>query len=214
MTSIGMKDLLDKAIDESMTYSGYRALMGNLVDAGKTTGANQSDFYVKVTALNESRMKRLDRKATMSEGLSAALEKISKEWFILALTEAWCGDAAQILPVVNKVAEGNSKLKLRLILRDEHLELMDLFLTDGGRSIPKFLFVDSHSMEVVMEWGPRPSYAQEMAMEYKYMEEPKEDYNAFNTRLHTWYARDKTASTQAELTGLMERLGRIGASEG
>lgn len=151
-------------------------------------------------------MKRLDKRTELTEELNVAVNSLTKNYKLLALTEGWCGDAAQILPLVNKLVEANPQLELHLILRDEHLELMDLFLTDGGRSIPKILFLNPDTHEVIASWGPRPAYAQKMAMDYKYKPEPKEDYETHHLELHSWYTKDKTLSTQAELTDLLNKL--------
>lgn len=201
-----MKNLIQQALSVSWDYPSYRQHLTELLEQGKTTGPNQGEFYLKIAKLNQSRMKRLDKRSQLTDDLQAALGELKKNYQLLALTEGWCGDAAQILPLVNKLAEASPHLDLRLVLRDENLELMDLFLTDGGRSIPKILFLDADTQEVVTHWGPRPAIAQKMAMDYKHKPAPKEDYETHHLELHAWYTKDKTLSTQAELTDLLKNL--------
>ena len=201
-----MKDLIEQGLAVSWDYPAYRQHLTDLLEEGKTTGPNQSEFYLTIARLNQSRMKRLDKRTELTEELLSAVGGLKKNYKLLALTEGWCGDAAQILPVFNKLIEANPQLELRLILRDEHLGLMDLFLTDGGRSIPKILFLDPETFEVITTWGPRPVVAQKMVMDYKYMSEPKGDYETHQLELHSWYTKDKTLSTQAELTELLNKL--------
>ncbi|MEM7572978.1 MAG: thioredoxin family protein [Bacteroidota bacterium] len=201
-----MKNWIQQALDISWDYPTYRQHLTDLLEQGKTTGSNQSEFYLKIARLNQSRMKRLDKRTQLTDDLLAALEEVKNSYQLLALTEGWCGDAAQTLPLINKLAEASPQLDLRLVLRDENLDLMDLFLTDGGRSIPKVLFLDADTKEVVTHWGPRPALAQKMAMDYKYKPEPKEDYETHHLELHAWYTKDKTLSTQAELTELLKNL--------
>ena len=201
-----MKDLIEQGLAVSWDYSAYRQHLTDLLEEGKTTGSNQSEFYLKIARLNQSRMKRLDKRTELREELLAAVRGLKKNYKLLVLTEGWCGDAAQILPMINKMVEASPQLEMRLILRDEHLGLMDLFLTDGGRSIPKILFLDPATNEVITTWGPRPAFAQKMALDYKYKPEPKEDYETHHLELHSWYTKDKTLSTQAELTELLNKL--------
>ena len=64
------------------------------------------------------------------------------------------------------MAEVNSNINLQLVLRDENLELMDLFLTNGGRSIPKLIALDK-DLNILFTWGPRPQTATNMVLDYK-----------------------------------------------
>ena len=112
-------------------------------------------------------MDRLDKKSRFTPATEAGLVRLANHYQLLVLTEAWCGDAAQSIPLHNHMAEATDNLDLRLVLRDEHPELMDHFLTDRGRSIPKVIILDADTQEVLGSWGPRPAPAQEMAMDYK-----------------------------------------------
>jgi hypothetical protein len=80
---------------------------------------------------------------------------------------------------------------------------MDAYLTDGARSIPKLIALDSETLEEIGVWGPRPTTAHEMVMERK-KNDNGESYLEFATRLHGWYAKDKTQSTQKELGEAMK----------
>jgi hypothetical protein len=201
-----MQDLINKALATSLSYPEYRQLLTDLLATGKTTGENHSPFYLQITDLNQHRMERLDRKPRLAPEMTALLQQLKKPYRLLVLTEGWCGDAAQIVPIFQWMAVANPLLDLRIVLRDEHLELIDLFLTDGGRGIPKLLILDAESNALVGEWGPRPAPAQKMALAYKYHPAPKPNYDEYNKALHTWYARDKTLTTQTELLEVLQPL--------
>jgi hypothetical protein len=122
------------------------------------------------------------------------------------LTEAWCGDAAQIIPVLEKMAEASPHIELQLILRDEHLDIMDAFLTHNARSIPKMIVLDAETGDVLADWGPRPAVIQGAVMEAKAIVEQTADPEQANAiwdeskkDTQRWYARDKTQSIQAEI---------------
>ena len=194
--------MLKEKIAQSMSYEDYRRLVTGLVAEGKTTGPKQSEDLAHYTSLNEHRMKRLDKTTQLNPELVTALEAIDRKQTWLVLTEGWCGDAAQILPMLAKMADAAPNVELRLVLRDEHLDLMDQYLTNGGRSIPKLIVVDAETYEEKGTWGPRPAVMQEMVMARK--NDPNaEPYSEFVKKAQLWYARDKTQSTQAELLAFL-----------
>ena len=80
------------------------------------------------------------------------------EMKLLVITEPWCGDSLASLPVLMKMGEINSKWEIRILLRDENTDLMDRFLTNGGRAIPVFLFLAGDGL-LISRWGPRPGKA-------------------------------------------------------
>ena len=78
---------------------------------------------------------------------------------VIVLTEDWCGDAMMNLPILLKIAE-KSQMEVRILLRDENLELMDQYLTNGtSRSIPIFIFINENGEEKAV-WGPRAKKVQ------------------------------------------------------
>lgn len=198
-----MKNLIRSALDGAYTYAAYREHLTRLLAQGRTTGPNQSPFYLEIAQLNQARMDRLDRKARFLPETTATLTRLERDLLMLVLTEGWCGDAAQTVPVLQHLAAASPRLELRLVLRDEHPELMDHFLTEGGRSIPKLILLDPETLEVLGDWGPRPAAAQKMAMDYKHQPEPKPDYATHHLELHRWYARNKTEDAQRELIELL-----------
>ena len=198
-----------------MTYEAYRQLTDDLLTQGKTTGENHSEAMIHYTQLNVARMKRLDKTTRLMESVTEQLQQINRPMIWLTLTEAWCGDAAQIIPVLQKMAEASELVELRLILRDENPEIMNAFLTNGGRSIPKVILLDARTLEVLGSWGPRPAAVQEMTLAAKKdmeiltdKEAKKKRYQELTATAQKWYARDKTRSIQEEFLGEVgENLG-------
>ncbi len=202
-----MTQIDQKVIEGALGYKEYRELTEQLFAAGKTTGSIQNEAMLEYTRLNIARMKRLDKRATLKPEATADLDKVSTPIIWLTLTEAWCGDAAQIIPVMEKMALTYDNIELKLILRDEHLDIMDAFLTNGGRSIPKVIILKKDTLKVMGCWGPRPSEAQQMVMEARKQAQKIQDkaerkafWNKRKAETQLWYAKDKTNSTQSELT--------------
>lgn len=200
-----MKRIEKQIVDQAYTYESYRQLINNLFEANKTTGDNHSPDMLDYTKMNLTRMNRLDKKAKLTDTTIQGLAKIQQPVIWLVITEGWCGDAAQIVPVLQKMALANENINLRFILRDEHLDIMDNFLTNGGRSIPKILVLNASTYEVLTSWGPRPEEMQAMIMEAKTQSLATENAaradqikQESSKNLHLWYAKDKTKTIQKE----------------
>lgn len=192
-----------------MSYSEYRDLMQSKLSQNQTTGPNQSEEMVQYTRLNEQRMHRLDKTTRLREDFRERLQKLNHFYRWLVITEAWCGDAAQSVPVLGAFSEVSPFIDMRLLLRDEHLDLMDEFLTDGARSIPKLIAIDATTGEVVGTWGPRPAAAQAMVVANK--ANPVKTKAELSKDLQLWYARNKTANIQEELMACLEAWEQIHA---
>lgn len=201
-----MEKIPTAVLNQAMSYPAYRDKINQLRAAGKTTGDNHSEAILRYTDLNISRMNRLDKTTRLTEETQKQLEGLSAPLTWLVLTEAWCGDAAQIIPVLKRMADASGQVELKLILRDEHPGIMDAFLTNGGRSIPKVIFLDSATRRVLGSWGPRPAEVQQMVIDTREAlkgmnnpEEKKARYQELMVKTQKWYAKDKTRSIQREL---------------
>ncbi|WP_269221616.1 thioredoxin family protein [Flavobacterium sp. IMCC34518] len=196
-----MKSSVAKALFNSYSYLEYRKIISDLLAEGKSTGEEQSEDLLHYSTLNESRLKRLDKTITVPEEISLKLKGLEKEYIWLVIAEGWCGDAAQILPILNKMAAETNKIDLKIVLRDSNDDLMNHFLTNGARAIPKLLIIDKKTGKVCNHWGPRPKGASDLIREYKEQfgivdEEAK-------TQLQLWYLHDKGLSVQNEVLEMM-----------
>ncbi len=193
-------------LENAYNYEEYRELVDRLLGKNKTTGENHSESMLHYTKMNVHRMKRLDMQIALKEDLVQKLENLDRSLTWLILTEGWCGDAAQIIPTIQKMADQTKLIQTRYILRDEHLEIMDQFLTDGrARSIPKLICLDSKTLEILGEWGPRPDEAQQLFKDLRNSDEHSSRERA--EKLHKWYADDKTVAVQNEFIPMIEKWG-------
>ena len=191
-----MKNYLEK----SMTFAEYIALIEGLLAEGKTTGTNQSETMFNYGKLNRQRMKRLEKTVDLNKTLKEKAQNIERKMIWLIITEGWCGDAAQNIPIIEKIAAESSNIVTRYVLRDENLELMDAYLTNSARSIPKLIALDSETLEAIGTWGPRPQLAMDLFYELRKqgMEKPLQMEN-----LQRWYLADKNQSIQIEFENLL-----------
>lgn len=196
-----MKQLIAKILENAVSYPEYRTLVHDLLSVGKSTGPIQSEALTNYSLLNDRRMKRLDKTIKISDETKAVFKSITEKQTWLVLTEGWCGDAAQNLPVIQKLAAENENIALKIVLRDEYLELMDLFLTNGGRSIPKVIVLDAQN-NVQHTWGPRPTLATEMMADYKAKNGSIDAQ--FKQDLQVWYNKNKGQSVQEDFVNMQK----------
>ena len=198
-----MQDIIKSSLARSVTYLDYRKQVTNLLKEGKSTGNEQSEDLTKYSELNEVRMNRLDKTIQISEEVKIGLSNLRANYLWIVISEGWCGDAAQLLPIINKMAELSINIDLRIVFRDENEALMNQFLTNGGKSIPKLLILDAETLTVLSDWGPRPEGAKNLILDYK-AQFGKVDETA-KTELQKWYLHDKGLSTQTEIMSLVEK---------
>lgn len=202
MTEVKDTIINRSVIENAYTYKEYRDLINDLLLKGRTTGENHSEAMIHYTNMNSHRMRRIDKRIELIEPLKARLERIHRNMTWLVLTEAWCGDAAQNLPVIQKIADQSPKIQTRFILRDENPEIMDLFLTNGrSRSIPILICLDSESLELLGHWGPRPHGAGQL---FSDLTQDGLPYQEVAEKVHKWYADDNTTTMQNEILQLID----------
>lgn len=182
-------------------YDSFRKIFIKQVEVPNTLDENEMKYF-KYRKLNLQRTFRLEKTFTPSEELINEINKIDKPQTWMLITETWCSDSAQNLPIIAKAASLNDKINLRIVLRDENLEIMDRYLTNGSRSIPKLVAFDENDDEL-FQWGPRPAYAQNFMMKMKIDGIPKSE---MNKELHLWYAKNRGEEVEKELVELLESV--------
>ena len=199
-----MINTIKQALENSFSYADYRKKVTNLIAEGKSTGHEQSEDLLKYSELNETRMNRLEKTIEITDEVKNKLQNLDKKYIWLVLSEGWCGDAAQILPVIQKMVEVTDKVELKIALRDDNDALMQHFLTNGGKAIPKLIVLDAETLEVVLDWGPRPHGAKQLILDYKaahgVVDEPAK------IELQKWYLHDKGISIQNEIVEMHENI--------
>lgn len=194
--------LIKNSLIKSYTYSQYRDLMAQMLIQGMSTGHQQSEALTHYSILNQVRMNRLDRTLTIPVKIENKFQNLKNKYIFLVFTESWCGDAAQTMPVINKIALLKG-FDYRVILRDDNEELMSHFLTNGSKSIPKLLILDAETQDFIASWGPRPEDAVQLVNDLKVK------YGSFTdeakTELQKWYLYDKGISTMLEIYDILQK---------
>ncbi|PWH83627.1 thioredoxin family protein [Algibacter marinivivus] len=184
-----MNSIIKQSIEKSFTYQEYIALVKQLAEENSNSGLEKTEALANYTKLNDRRMKRWGKTIKISEYAQQKIVEFNRKMTWLIITESWCGDAAHVMPALNKIADLNANIDIKVVLRDENPELMDMFLTNGGRAIAKVIMIDDETGEVLNTYGPRPSEATSYVNRYKAKHgkltpEFKED-------LQHWYNKNK-----------------------
>lgn len=194
---------LSRFFDLGMPYTDYRTGHEAKIAREKKLPAEQQDHYLHYIELNLHRTERLDKTFTCSPELLETMAGLRQPLHWLVLSEYWCGDAAQNVPALAAMAEASGgRISMRIVYRDQHPELMDAFLTNSSRSIPKLIVTDE-SGTLLGTWGPRPAAAQQLVLELKANPETAPTYAE---QLHLWYARNRCADLQQEIVSLLNAL--------
>lgn len=156
-------------------------------------GETFSDFLEK-TRESQHPWEDFYERTRVPREILARVRNLTGRWRLLVLCEEWCGDGANILPYLARLAEATPKLGLRILFRDENPELMDAHLTGGNRSIPVVMILDEDFLEVGW-WGPRPAPLQEIFLR-EIRPLPKEERYP---KVRAWYARDRGRTTLEEI---------------
>ncbi|MGI9594223.1 MAG: thioredoxin family protein [Patiriisocius sp.] len=198
------KVAINNALSAGYTYKEYRELVSEHVIFKTTSGPNQTDALINYTKLNHARMKRLDKTTIIPQAHQTLFSNYQKKLTWLVLSESWCGDAAQSLPVLNKIALLMPQLTFKIVFRDQHKLLMEYFKTNNAMAIPKLIIIDHTSKEVVGQWGPRPSIASKTVASYKAAHGTLS--KEFKKELQVWYTQDKGRDIIEDISRLLITL--------
>ncbi|MCB9201481.1 MAG: thioredoxin family protein [Flavobacteriales bacterium] len=140
------------------------------------------------TKLNLARINRLEKTFKLSEEQIKKIKQITSTINCICITEGWCGDAANILPVIHEIAKQSEKITIKYIFRDNHTELMEKYLTNGNKSIPIYIICDENFQEI-NSFGPRTQFGMQLLHKMKTDENYKKE--EFYIDLQKYYIKDK-----------------------
>lgn len=198
-----LQQIIRQATDNSISYQAYRDLMAHHVANETNTGSEITPDLANYTMLNNQRMKRLDKTMKILPENQEFLEAFDKDAYFLIITESWCGDAAQTMPMMFKVAQA-AGVDFKIVLRDENPELMDQFLTNGGRAIAKLILVNKTTGLPVTTWGPRPTKATALVAAEKAAKGSLSP--EFKQELQNWYNKDKGKDVENDLVEMLKTV--------
>lgn len=184
--------------NNAISYEKYLSDTETKVNELKDSTSQEDQEFYNYYLLGLTRMLRLNKTYTPQPELLEVLKSNNFSGKILIIAEGWCGDASMIVPVVSHFFEGHNEVKITY--RDQN-DLIDQFLTNGGKSIPIVVILDQNN-QVIAHWGPRPEAGSEFLNQYKANPEvyTKEQ---FHTDLQVYYTRNKGKDIIEEILNLI-----------
>jgi thioredoxin-like negative regulator of GroEL len=181
-------------LDEGMSYIEYFRSIENFVSNQTTSGQDVTPERIEITKLNLHRMKRLNDAKFENNSIS-----LSSPIAAVIITEAWCGDSAQNIPWIEHFFRScTPKITSYYVYRDDNPELMNQFLTNGSRSIPKCIFFNEQNGQVLGTWGPRPEEIKNWLAKLR-SENPDMPKHDWEIELHKYYTKNNGAAITSDL---------------
>jgi len=187
---------------DKMNFEEYVAYFEAVLAEPKKYPLYTDPEYLSYTKLNWSRMNRWLKRFEVNAEIKAQIAVVTEPQQWILITEPWCGDAAHSVPQILKIAALNPNIRLEIQLRDSEPYLINDYLTNGGKSIPK-LIVRNKAGEDLFTWGPRPQHAQAL---YQKMQEEQRTFEEIKEALQRWYNEDKGAELQHEFLTFLRSL--------
>ena len=186
-----------------MTYDEFNRKSDEYLDNVDPAALDELETKrLEFRKLNKHRISRIHKTYKIDEQLKSVIKSIDSPQLWMVLTEDWCGDSAQNIPYISMMADDNPLITLRILERDNNPEVMDNYLTNGSRSIPKLVVFDE-SGNVLFQWGPRPAEAARLVADLKASGMSKEE---FNEKLHLWYGRNRGKNLESEMLELINSV--------
>ncbi len=193
----------DKRPQNGMTYKEYNKIFVEQIENTDPDSLNkeQKALY-DYKKLNLQRSNRIDKSYDPSEEIKKAVQEVKDKQMWMVITEPWCGDSAQNLPYIAKISALNDNIDFRIILRDSNPDIMDEYLTNGTRSIPKLVAFNEEGVEL-FAWGPRPKAAKELIQKLKSEGIVKPE---LYEKLHLWYGRNRGQDVESEFLEIISKV--------
>lgn len=190
---------IERRPHNGMPYEDYLEYMKSLIEKSPELKDRKAIERHRYLTNNYRISLKIEENYTVSDNLKKLIEAITEPQLWMVLTEPWCGDSAQCLPYIAKFARCTSYIDLRILLRDKNLDIMDQYLTEGKRGIPKLVAFDQEGNEL-FQWGPRPQGAANL---FKKDRKAGLSKDAIMEKLHLWYAQFNSEVMEKEFEQLL-----------
>lgn len=182
-------------------WQGYLSTFERLLTTENPTAPYDNPAYMEYVKLNNSRQKRWLKTGTIDPELIKIIKRINvpQTWYII--TEPWCGDAAHSIPFLYLMSNYNPLINVRIVWRDTPPYMIENYLTNGGKSVPKLVVRDVNENDL-FHWGPRPASCQTIYLDLKAKGAAFEEQKV---TLQNWYNADKGVTLQQEMATLLSR---------
>jgi hypothetical protein len=186
-------------VSSGLSYEEYSNVINSRLEKYNSDETLKSKY--ELLKLNQTRSSRIEKTYQSCTEAKEVLTSVNKPQVWMVITESWCGDSAQNIPYLKKLADENPLIIFKLLLRDDNPDIMDLYLTNGTRSVPMLIAYDEEWNEI-FRWGSRPAAAIELMNNLKTEGVEKGE---IMRQLHSWYAVNKGKALENEICEIIRR---------
>ncbi|RFM26392.1 thioredoxin family protein [Deminuibacter soli] len=185
-----------------MNFDTYQQTFRDILNNTAPPAPYDKPEYINYTRLNWTRQQRWLKHGVLNTNLATAINNIQEEQLWTIITEPWCGDAAHTIPFIHRLTAAQPLITTDYHLRDTPPFLIEHYLTNGTKSIPRLIIADRHNKDLAI-WGPRPATCQLLYRKLTDAHAPNEEKKI---ALQQWYNEDKGVSFQAELLAIVQNM--------
>jgi hypothetical protein len=187
---------------KSMSFEEYIRLTESIVAGNSSDEIYRNEKMLNYTKDNLARMNKIASNLAIDKRLYNELQPLQEEQTWVCITEPWCGDASQIVPALYLIASCNANIDFRILLRDANEDIMNNYLTNGGKSIPKLIMLQSETLEEIESWGPRPAVIQQIVQEQ--IHDTTTSFGDKVRMIHKWYDENNSKDLQEEFITIVK----------
>lgn len=188
--------------DNTITWKEYLNKFEEILNQENPEVPYNDPAFFDYLKLNNSRQNRWLKKGEINKELTEVIKRIDEKQTWYLIVEPWCGDAAHSAPFIYLMSEINTNITLKVVLRDTPPLMIENYLTNGGKSIPKLIIRNSAEKDLLV-WGPRPLSSQNL---FQKLKDENADFEKTKIELQKWYNKDKGVSIQNEFTQLLDKI--------
>ena len=185
-----------------MDFQHYQDQFQDILSNPNAPAPYNNIDYLDYTKLNWARQQRWLKIGVVDAVLAEKIAGLKEPQHWIIITEPWCGDASHTVPFIHKLSQLNPLISVSYQLRDAEPFLIEQYLTNGGKAIPKLIIRDEEGNDLLV-WGPRPIACQTI---YSRLTAEKADFGTIKTELQKWYNQDKGISFQRELSEALSKI--------
>ncbi len=167
-------------------------------------GLSWESFFSRIQMHRNQWRENLTKDINIPDGLAQIIQHYPHHLKVVGIFADWCGDAVQEVPAIINLLQLNPQIEVRIFIRDDHPDLMDQYLTNGGKAIPKFV-IFSDQFDELAQWGPRPAGAQAVLQHEKSTGATVKEYWP---KIQAWYLENHPLALWQEWAEIFRMLTR------
>ena len=105
-------------------------------------GLNYDRYLASGTPDQQASWTRAHGRVRLKEDQRSLIAGFQRQINVLVTSGLWCGDCAAQVPMLDHIASASSKVTLRVLDRDEHMDLAERVMICGGLRVPTVLFLN------------------------------------------------------------------------